>query len=115
MCIRDRRIYNAVYGPGAAANWLLKNGPILDAYDDHFTTRTIKVVFDGSLGSRSAALLKQYTDADTAGFLTEKEDDLRPMLQEALRRGIQVETHAIGDRANRTILDLYEEAFRKVS
>jgi predicted amidohydrolase YtcJ len=109
------RIYNAVYGPGAAANWLLKNGPILDAYDDHFTTRTIKVVFDGSLGSRSAALLKQYTDADTAGFLTEKEDDLRPMLQEALRRGIQVETHAIGDRANRTILDLYEEAFRKVS
>ena len=109
------RIYNAVYGPGAAANWLLKNGPILDAYDDHFTTRTIKVVFDGSLGSRSAALLKQYTDADTAGFLTEKEDDLRPMLEEALRRGIQVETHAIGDRANRTILDLYEEAFRKVS
>jgi len=109
------RIYNAVYGPGAAANWLLKNGPILDAYADHFTTRTIKVVFDGSLGSRSAALLKQYTDADTAGFLTEKEDDLRPMLEEALRRGIQVETHAIGDRANRTILDLYEEAFRKVS
>ena len=109
------RIYNAVYGPGEAANWLLKNGPILDAYDDHFTTRTIKVVFDGSLGSRSAALLKQYTDADTAGFLTEKEDDLRPMLEEALRRGIQVETHAIGDRANRTILDLYEEAFRKVS
>ena len=108
------RIYNAVYGPGEAANWLLKNGPILDAYDDHFTTRTIKIVFDGSLGSRSAALLKPYADADTAGFLTEKEDDLRPMLQEALRRGIQVETHAIGDRANRTILDLYEEAFRNV-
>jgi hypothetical protein len=36
------------------------------------------------------------------------------MFAEALRRGIQVETHAIGDRANRTILDLYEEAFRKV-
>jgi predicted amidohydrolase YtcJ len=108
------RIYNAVYGPGAAADQLLKDGPILGAYDHHFTTRTIKIIFDGSLGSRSAALLKPYSDADTSGFLTEKEDDLRPMLQEALRRGIQVETHAIGDRANRTILDLYEEAFKAV-
>ncbi|MGI8891700.1 MAG: amidohydrolase [Chthoniobacterales bacterium] len=109
------RIYNAVYGPGEAAGRLLKDGPILDAYDHHFTTRTIKVVFDGSLGSRSAALLKPYTDApDTSGFLTEKEEDLRPMLQAALRRGIQVETHAIGDRANRTILDLYEEALQAV-
>ena len=108
------RIYNAVYGPGETAGQLLKDGPILDAYDHHFTTRTIKIVFDGSLGSRSAALLKPYSDADTSGFLTEKEDDLRPMLEEALRRGIQVETHAIGDRANRTILDLYEEAFKAV-
>ena len=108
------RIYNAVYGPGEAAAKLLKDGPILDAYDHHFTTRTIKVVFDGSLGSRSAALLEPYADADTSGFLTQKEADLRPMFRAALRRGIQVETHAIGDRANRTILDLYEEAFKAV-
>lgn len=109
------RIYNAVWGPGAPAQWLLKNGPILNEDEHHFTTRTIKVIFDGSLGSRSAALLKPYSDApDTSGFLTQKEADLRPMFQEALRRGIQVETHAIGDRANRTILDLYEEAFKAV-
>ncbi len=108
------RIYNAVYGPGAPAEWLLKNGPVLNEADHHFTTRTIKIVFDGSLGSRSAALLAPYADAPTSGFLTEKESDLRPMLAEALRRGIQVETHAIGDRANRTILDLYEEAFHAV-
>ncbi len=108
------RIYNAVYGPGDAASKILKDGPILDAYDHHFTTRTIKVIFDGSLGSRSAALLEPYSDADTSGFLTQKEADLRPMFREALRRGIQVETHAIGDRANRTILDLYEEAFKAV-
>ncbi|HEX4665144.1 MAG TPA: amidohydrolase [Chthoniobacterales bacterium] len=108
------RIYNAVYGPGAAAEKILKDGPILDAYDHHFTTRTIKVIFDGSLGSRSAALLAPYSDAETSGFLTQKEEDLRPMFREALRRGIQVETHAIGDRANRTILDLYEEAFKAV-
>jgi predicted amidohydrolase YtcJ len=61
-------------------------------------------------------LLKPYGDAsDTSGFLTEKESDLQPMLEEALRRDIQVETHAIGDRANRIILNLYEEAFRAVS
>ncbi len=108
------RIYNAVYGPGEAATKLLEDGPTLDAYDHHFTTRTIKVIFDGSLGSRSAALLKPYADAETSGFLTQKEDDLRPLFAKALRRGIQVETHAIGDRANRLILDLYEEAFRTV-
>ncbi len=108
------RIYNAVYGPRAAAQWLLRHGAIIDANDAHFTTRTIKVVFDGSLGSRSAALLEKYSDADTSGFLTEKESDLAPMLAEALRRGIQVETHAIGDRANRVILDLYEKAFAEV-
>ncbi len=109
------RIYNAVYGPGAPAEWLLQNGPVLDASSHHFTTRTIKVIFDGSLGSRSAALLQPYADApDTSGFLTQKEADLRPMFEEALRRGIQVETHAIGDRANRTILDLYAAAFQEV-
>ena len=108
------RIYNAVYGPGEPAEKLLKDGPVLDAYDRHFTTRTIKVIFDGSLGSRSAALLALYSDAQTYGLLTQKETDLRPMFREALKRGIQVETHAIGDRANRRILDLYEEAFKAV-
>jgi predicted amidohydrolase YtcJ len=109
------RIYNAAYGPGAAANRLLQEGATIGAYDHRFTMRTIKVVFDGSLGSRSAALLQPYSDApETSGFLTEKVEDLRPMLNEALRRGIQVETHAIGDRANHTILDLYEEAFKAV-
>jgi predicted amidohydrolase YtcJ len=76
--------------------------------------RTIKVILDGALGSRSAALLEPYSDADTSGFLTAKEADLLPMFEEALRRGIQIATHAIGDRANRTILNLYEQAFKAV-
>src|SRR6266576_671590 len=110
------RVINAVYGPGQEAERFLREGQILNAYDHHFTQRTIKVIIDGALGSRGSALLKQYGDAsDTSGFLTEKESDLKPMLEEALRRGIQVETHAIGDRANRIILNLYEEAFRAVS
>jgi predicted amidohydrolase YtcJ len=109
------RLINAVYGPGEDAQRFLREGPTINAYDHHFTQRTIKVIFDGALGSRGAALLKPYNDApETSGFLTEKESDLKPMFEEALRRGIQVETHAIGDRANRLILDLYEQAFKAV-
>ena len=105
------RMINAAYGPGEAANALLKNGATLNAFDHRFTQRTIKVILDGALGSRGAALLAPYSDKpDTSGFFRQKPEDLRPMFKEALRRGIQVETHAIGDRANRLILDLYEEA-----
>ena len=109
------RMINTVYGPGADAEWFLKEGSTINAYDHRFIQRTIKVIFDGALGSRGAALLKPYSDApDTLGYLTEKPEDLKPMFEEALRRGIQVETHAIGDRANRLILDLYEQAFKAV-
>ena len=109
------RFINAVYGPGKDAQNFLREGATINAFDHHFTQRTIKVIFDGALGSRGAALLKPYADApDTSGYLTEKPEELKPMFEEALRSGIQVETHAIGDRANRLILDLYEQAFNAV-
>ncbi|HKQ99438.1 MAG TPA: amidohydrolase [Pyrinomonadaceae bacterium] len=109
------RIYKAVYGPGENAEQLLREGPTVGAYDNRFTLRTIKVVSDGALGSRGAALLEPYADKpETSGFLTVKEEELQPMLAEALRQGIQVETHAIGDRANRFVLDSYEKAMTAV-
>lgn len=109
------RIYKAVHGPGPSATRLLNEGATIGAYGNRFTFRTIKVVSDGALGSRGAALLAPYSDApDTSGFLTVKKEDLGPMLVEALRKGIQVETHAIGDFANRFILDEYEAAFKAV-
>jgi predicted amidohydrolase YtcJ len=108
------RIYKAVHGPGPSATQLLAAGPIIGAFDHRFTFRTIKVVSDGALGSRGAALLEKYSDADTAGFLTVKQEELAPMLVNALKSGVQVETHAIGDRANRFILDEYEKAFLAV-
>src|SRR5262249_6398595 len=109
------RFVNAVFGPSPDAQNFLRDGPIINAFDHHFTQRKIKVIFDGALGSRGAALLKPYSDApESSGYLTEKPGDLQPMFEEALRRGIQVETHAIGDRANRSILDLYEQAFKNV-
>ena len=109
------RIYKAVFGPGAEAKRLLSEGPIIEAFNNHFNLRTIKVVSDGALGSRGAALLAPYSDSpDSKGFLRVKEEDLLPMLEEALRKGIQVETHAIGDYANRFILDEYEKALSAV-
>jgi len=109
------RMYKAVYGPGPQAERLLREGPQIAAFDHHLTVRTIKVVSDGALGSRGAALLEPYSDKpETSGFLTVEDDALRPMLIEALKRGIQVETHAIGDRANRFLLDEYERAFTAV-
>lgn len=60
-------------------------------------------------------MLAPYSDKpDTSGFLTVESEKLRPMLVAALKQGIQVETHAIGDRANRFILDEYERAFNAV-
>jgi predicted amidohydrolase YtcJ len=109
------RIYKAVYGPGASANRLISEGPIIGDFQNRLTVRTIKVVSDGALGSRGAALLAPYSDAsDTSGFLTVKAEELRPMLIDALRKGIQVETHAIGDKANRFIIDEYETALKAV-
>lgn len=109
------RIYKVLSAPGREAQRLFREGPIIGAYSNHLTVRTLKLYADGSLGSRSAALLEAYSDApDTAGFLTIKEADLLPVLEEALRKGIQIETHAIGDKGNRFILDGYEKALNAV-
>jgi predicted amidohydrolase YtcJ len=109
------RVYRALSAPGTQADQLFKDGAILGEHEHRLTVRTVKLYADGSLGSRSAALLEPYSDKpDTSGFLTIKEEELRPFLEEALRKGVQVETHAIGDRGNRFILDAYEKAFKTV-
>jgi predicted amidohydrolase YtcJ len=109
------RVYRALSAPGKEAQRLFSEGPILGEHGHRLTVRTVKLYADGSLGSRSAALLEPYSDKpETSGFLTIKEEQLRPFLEEALRKGVQVETHAIGDRGNRFILDAYEKAFKAV-
>ena len=109
------RVYKAVQGPGPQAQRLLRDGPIIEAFGNRLNVRAIKVVSDGALGSRGAALLAPYSDAaDSKGFLRVKDEELLPMLKEALQKGIQVETHAIGDYANRFTLDEYEKALSAV-
>ena len=108
------RIYSAVAGPGPGADSLLAHGASVGEFDGRFTVRTIKSVIDGALGSRGALLLKPYSDAPTQGLLTIDLPRFLPMLREALRKGIQVEVHAIGDSANRLLLNEFEAAFNEV-
>lgn len=68
----------------------------------------VKLMVDGALGSRGAALLAPYSDADHAGALLLTPGELEARTRIAVRRGLQVATHAIGDRANRMVLDAYE-------
>jgi predicted amidohydrolase YtcJ len=75
---------------------------------DQITMGAIKVSVDGALGSRGAALLEPYADADGEGYLTWTEEDLARIFSGAADAGLQIWTHAIGDRGNRIVLDAYE-------
>ena len=78
-------------------------------------TRAIKLYADGALGSRGAALREPYEDdPNNLGLITLDKAATMPVLEKALREGIQVNIHAIGDAGNRTVLDWYEEVFARV-
>jgi len=109
------RVYKTLNGPSESADSLLANGAFVNEFDGRLTIRTIKVVMDGALGSRGALLLAPYSDdPGRYGLLTTDLAQLRPMLAEAMRRGVQVEAHAIGDSANRLYLNLVEETLAAV-
>ncbi|MGQ9896056.1 MAG: amidohydrolase [Acidobacteriota bacterium] len=108
------RVYNAAANRPAEVAALLRSGPIVGEANGRFTMRTIKAYMDGALGSRGAALLAPYADADTTGLFLTSPDELRALCRQALRAGIQIQTHAIGDRANRQVLDIYEQVLAEV-
>lgn len=109
------RLYKTISGPGAQADSLIALGPQPPEFDDRFELRAIKIVMDGALGSRGAALMDPYSDdPHTTGLITTDTVAVKDMLVRALRSGIQVATHAIGDRANHLLLNLYQAALDSV-
>jgi len=104
------RLYVMLGGPELARDWFAK-GPQIDP--EHFLTiRAIKLSCDGALGSRGAWLLEPYSDRpDFHGMATLPMDTVLAIARSALQHGFQVCSHAIGDRANREVLDKYEKAF----
>ena len=104
------RSYVMIGGTGPLLDSWLAKGPEIG---DYLTIRSIKLVADGALGSRGAAMLEPYTDEPgNRGLLITKQDTIRDVAQKAVARGFQVNTHAIGDAANRAALDAYGEVLK---
>jgi len=107
------RVYNAVDVGEAVGSVLLTGARATE--DGRVTTRAVKLYMDGALGSRGAALLEPYTDAPgSRGLELLSEEDAAAVFDEALREGLQLSIHAIGDRGNRTALDWIEASYARV-
>ena len=80
--------------------------------NDFLTVRSIKRQIDGALGAHGAWLLEPYVDLpETSGLVLETVEDITGTAEVAVKHGFQVNTHAIGDRANRETLDIYEKVW----
>jgi hypothetical protein len=81
---------------------------------DHLNVRSIKLYADGALGSRGAKMLTDYSDdPGNTGLILRSPDSIRDICKTAYQHGFQVNTHAIGDSANRMMLQLYGETLKE--
>jgi predicted amidohydrolase YtcJ len=86
---------------------------MIGAVDNHLTVRAVKRFMDGALGSHGAWLLEPYADLPSStGLNTDPIPGLKETARFAIENGFQLCIHAIGDRANREVLDIYEDAFK---
>ena len=106
------RLWVMIAEPNEALAGRLAQYKILGAGNHHLTVRAIKRVMDGALGSRGAWLLEPYSDLPTStGLNTETVSSVEETARLAVAQGFQLCVHAIGDRANREVLDLFERVF----
>jgi predicted amidohydrolase YtcJ len=109
------RLYAMISDHAPTIDAWFKRGPQSGIHNGMLWVRSIKLYQDGALGSRGAALLEPYSDdASTTGLLVSAPEHILDVATKALRAGFQVNSHAIGDRGNRLVLDSYEEAFKAV-
>ena len=109
------RIYAMILDTGNDFRALSKEGPLIGYGKDHLTVRAVKLIADGALGSRGAAMLAPYSDqANQFGLLRMSAPVMEEKIQTALKMGYQVNVHAIGDAANRQVLDGFEAAYKAV-
>ncbi|RUO42598.1 amidohydrolase [Idiomarina aquatica] len=108
------RIYAMIAATEPQLPQLLAEGPFVSA-DDKLTIRSVKIYADGALGSRGAALLEPYSDDhDNHGLLVTSPEDIDALYELIIPHGFQINTHAIGDRANRLALDAFAEKFGSI-
>ena len=107
----DMRLYAMISDHAPTLEAWFRRGPQSGLFDGRLWVRSIKLYQDGALGSRGAALLEPYSDdASTSGLLVSAPAHIREVADRALVAGFQVNTHAIGDRGNRLVLDAYQGA-----
>ena len=107
------RIYAMLEMSDPANAGYLREGPLIDP-EDMLVIRSVKIYADGALGSRGAALFSDYHDAPgQRGLLLTGDEELDRHISSAMATGFQVNTHAIGDRANARLLDYYERMIKK--
>ncbi|QDH69411.1 amidohydrolase [Marilutibacter alkalisoli] len=105
------RITAMASGDGDALDALCRDG-LYRHPSGRLQMRTVKVYADGALGSRGAALLADYSDdPGNRGLMLTPPDGLREVARKARGCGVQVATHAIGDRGNHEVLEAYLDAF----
>ncbi len=108
------RLWVMLREPNARLAQGMQRYRIQDAGDHHLTVRAIKRAMDGALGSRGAWMLEPYSDLPgSSGINTEDPADIWKTAQMAIANGFQLCVHAIGDRANREVLNIYESEFQK--
>lgn len=108
----DLRLWVMIAEDNDSLQLRLPEYKIIGLGDNHLTVRAIKRQIDGALGSHGAWLLEPYADLPTSvGLNTEPIEEMLQTARLALEHGFQLCTHAIGDRANRETLDIYEDAF----
>ena len=109
------RIYAMISDNAPTIDAWFKRGPLMDGYNGTLWVRSIKLYADGALGSRGAALLEPYSDdPKNIGLLVSAPAHIQDVATRALKAGFQINTHAIGDRGNRLVLDAYEAALKAV-
>jgi len=109
------RLYVMLGMPLAQLKPYFEKGPVASYADHRIAVRAVKVVADGALGSRGAAMLAPYSDEPgTSGLLLLPPEQVYEITVAAARAGFQTCIHAIGDRANRIVLDTFERVEREV-
>ena len=103
------RVNAMLYLPSPNWQQTLDNGQYRSK-DDMFTFNSVKIQADGALGSRGAALIEDYSDhAGHKGLLLNTPKAFENLVDTSMRLGFQVNSHAIGDNANKLVLDTYEK------
>ena len=106
------RCYGMLANDATLLDEFFQNGCVIS---DYYTIRAVKIFMDGALGSRGASLLEPYSDETiNSGLILHSKEEFRTLAINCRNAGFQLCTHAIGDKTNRLVLDIYAEVLENI-